>query len=169
MRTLDAIDLFPQGIPSFNIKGRDSVSSLSGGIFSLLIFAIMIFYSSVKFVHLISHHNPTVSSYKNEFYFDSSQEVDLYESSVHFAFGVEGFFDGELKDDSKFVKYLVRMYGRKDGVTFERLVTHRECTADDLDRFGEPAPESANIIEKYRTRTNDKRLFCVNQDQFEDG
>ena len=90
MRTLDAIDLFQRGIPSFNIKGRNFVSSLPGGIFSLIIFSTMIFYASVKFVHLVSRHNPTVSSYKNEFFFDASEEVDLYESSVHFAFGVEG-------------------------------------------------------------------------------
>ena len=169
MRTLDAIDLFQRGIPSFNIKGRTFVSSLPGGIFSLIIFSTMIFYASVKFVHLVSRHNPTVSSYKNEFFFDASEEVDLYESSVHFAFGVEGYVDGELKDDSKFVKYLVRMYGKIEGEKFERFVTHHECTADDLDLMGKPAPESAHLIEQYKARTNGKRLFCLDQDQFKNG
>ena len=67
------------------------------------------------------------------------------------------------------MKYLVRMYGKKDGVKYERLVTHHECTVDDLDLLGEPAPESTHLIEQYTTRANGKRLFCLDQDQFDDG
>ena len=118
---------------------------------SVLIFALMTFYASVKFVHLISRHNPTISSHKQAFHFDSSEQVDLKESAIRFAFGVEGYLDGEMKDDPRYVKYLIRLLGSKDGIMYERIVSHHVCTADDFDAFGEPSPESVSKIEQYKT------------------
>ena len=34
----------------------------------------------------------------------------MHNAGKHFAFGVEGFFDKELKDDPRYVKMLVRLF-----------------------------------------------------------
>lgn len=43
------------------------------------------------------------------------------------AFGVEGFLDGETKDSPDYVKYLVRLTGKKDGVTYEHILDYHIC------------------------------------------
>ena len=47
--TLDVIDLFQVPMPGFNLGGRDSVSSLTGGFFSFLVYMTIIVYGAFKF------------------------------------------------------------------------------------------------------------------------
>lgn len=56
--TLDSFNLFRLSVPSFYVDGRTSVSSLSGGIMTMALLALMLLYASIKFVHLMSRHNP---------------------------------------------------------------------------------------------------------------
>ena len=106
---------------------------------SVIIFSLMLFYASIKFVHLLSRHNPSISSHKQAYAYDSTKVVDFNEDSVRVAFGVEGFIDGETKDDPNYVKYLVRSWGKKDGVKYEHILNYHVCTAEELDLFGEPS------------------------------
>mmetsp|Transcript_13929 Transcript_13929/g.17661 ORF Transcript_13929/g.17661 Transcript_13929/m.17661 type:complete len:84 (+) Transcript_13929:182-433(+) len=82
---------------------------------TFLIMVILLLYSTVKFIQLMSHHNPAVSSFLGRSVFDSSNELKFEEVGIRFAFGVEGFLDKELKDDSRFVKSFVRYWGYKNG------------------------------------------------------
>ena len=61
MNTLDSFDLFQVDLPSFKVQGRNAISSLPGGIMSLIICFLMLFYASIKLVHLLSRYNPQVS------------------------------------------------------------------------------------------------------------
>ena len=76
-KTLDALDLFKLGLPTFNIRGRQAVSSVAGGIMTICILTVMMLYASIKFGHLVSRHNPNISSHKQQYYYDSSEVVDL--------------------------------------------------------------------------------------------
>ena len=60
---LDHIDLFKQQVPSFNIRGRHSISSWPGGLMSFFIFFVIMIYGALKFVMLMSKGNPNVSTY----------------------------------------------------------------------------------------------------------
>ena len=41
----------------------------------------------------------------------------------------------ELKDDPKYVKWIFRMYGMRDGVYFQRVLDYHICTDADYDEF----------------------------------
>ena len=46
--TLDAVDIFPQRMPSFNMHGRTKIPTITGGILSFLIFTLMMIYTLTK-------------------------------------------------------------------------------------------------------------------------
>ena len=56
-------------------------------------------------------------------------------NDLRFAFGIEGFIDGELKDSESYVKYLVRMWGKRDGVAYEQLLEYHRCNTEDFEKF----------------------------------
>ena len=58
------------------------------------------------------------------------------------AFTVEGYIDKKRKDDPRFVKYLVRLYGKKEGKRFEWLVPYHECTKEDFELFDPIDPKN---------------------------
>ena len=120
-------------LPAFNLRGRHSVSSLTGGIMSVVIVAVIIFYTSVKFVHLTSRHNPSTSSMRQSYFYDSEKQVDLVQEGLRVAFGVEGYLDGETKDDPRFVKYLVRIFGKRNGTEYEHKLDYHTCSSEELD------------------------------------
>ena len=172
METLDRIDLFKRPVPSFNIRGRTAISSLSGGIMSVIIFCLMLFYGSIKFVHLLSRHNPTISTHKQAFAYDSTKVIDLNQDSVRFAFGIEGFLDEETKDDPNYIKYLVRYTGKKEGVAYESIVDYHVCTAEELEKVGSPSSESRLTLKKYRgdgSGSSKRHLYCIDWDNIETG
>ena len=59
--SMKGLDIFGIPIPSFNLKGRMSVQTGTGGVVSFIILLIMVLYASLKFIHLIEKENPNVS------------------------------------------------------------------------------------------------------------
>ena len=92
----------------------------------------------------------------------------MNEEDVRVAFGVEGFIDGETKDDPAYVKYLVRMYGKREGVRYERILDYHVCTAEELTLFGDPSHESIGPLEHYKLGGK-KRLFCLDHEKMNRG
>ena len=90
---LDNVDLFKRSVPTFNMRGRLFVPSMAGGVLSFTIFFVMIIYAALKMIQLFSRTNPNISSYEQTAYYDSSHVVNLKESGLRFAFGVEGYLD----------------------------------------------------------------------------
>lgn len=67
----------------------------------------------------MSRANPLVSSFLKESVFDSNYAVNFHDNNIRFAFAVEGFFDHQLKDDSRFVKGFARLTGKRAGKDYE--------------------------------------------------
>ena len=89
--------------------------------------------------------------------------MNFRDSGILFAFGFEGYLDGELKNDPKFVKNLVRMFGKKDDEDYETLIPFHRCTEDDFEEFAPPVDEAASMLESIKT--SEKRgLFCLDWD-----
>ena len=96
---------------------------------------VVFMYGTLKFSHLVSKHNPAVSSY---FIDDGMQgeSLNLNERKYRIAFTVESYLEPiEQKRDPKYVKYLFRLYGRKNGQEFERHVSYHNCTDADYEEF----------------------------------
>ena len=130
---LDAIDLFQKELPRFNMRGRTTVASIPGGLASFSILFIILLYGALKLTHLFSRHNPNVSSWVEKNFYDSSEIVAFKEKKIRFAFGIEGFLDKELKEDTRYVKNLVRLAGKKGGENYEKILPFHRCTAEDFD------------------------------------
>ena len=50
-------------MPTFNIKGKDRVNTLVGGVLSLIIYMVIFMYSTLKFSYLVTKDGPNISSY----------------------------------------------------------------------------------------------------------
>jgi len=53
--------MFGAPIPSFNIRGKTTVKSFTGGSVSLAIIFIVFLFAALKLTHLFSKHNPSIN------------------------------------------------------------------------------------------------------------
>ena len=51
------------------------------------------------------------------------------------AFGVDGYLDGELKDDPRYVKYFVRVVGKSEGKDYDKVLPFHKCNDQDWVKF----------------------------------
>ena len=61
------------------------------------------------------------------------------------AFGVEGFRSKDLKIDPKYVKWIFRIYGKKEGKEYEQILPYHRCTDKDYDDFF-PIQKSSEVV-----------------------
>ena len=61
------------------------------------------------------------------------------------AFGVEGFRSKDLKIDPKYVKWIFRIYGKKEGKEYETILPYHRCTDKDYDDFF-PIQKSSEVV-----------------------
>ena len=55
------LDMFGSPLPSFNIKGEDTVRTHFGGCVSFIIMFVAFLFATLKLQHLLSRHNPSVN------------------------------------------------------------------------------------------------------------
>ena len=132
---LERFDIFGKPLPGFNIKGRQQVNTMFGGASRLLLLMIVMLYAATKLIHLMSKANPNVSSYIREGSFTEEDILNLNQMNFKIAFAVEGFVTKDLKYDPRYVKWIFRMYGKKNDEQFERILNHHICTDEDYAEF----------------------------------
>ena len=77
-----------------------------------------------------------MSEYFKENEFANGFPVNLKQRNFRMAVNVEDYHKPyELKDDPKYVKWIFRMYGMRDGVYFQRVLDYHICTDADYDEF----------------------------------
>ena len=99
---------------------------------TILIATTVLLYALVRFEHMMSKHNPNI----NDYYVDVKQghEADLNDINFRIAFTVEDYQSPHrLKDDERFVRWVFRLYGKKDNVAFEKNLPYHKCTTADYD------------------------------------
>lgn len=89
------------------MRGKVTISTYTGALLSFAIFFVMLIYGALKMIILISRANPNVSTYTEVNFFNSDDILNLRDSGLRVAFGIEGYLDNELKDDPRYVKTLV--------------------------------------------------------------
>ena len=145
---------------SFNIGGKTVIKTKCGGIITCLIIALMAAYAAMKFSHLLERHNPNLSQYTETNIFDDNDRLNLNEINFRLAFSIEGYLDKEMKNDPRYVKYLVRLFGRKEGVAYEQFIPYHECAQADWDQF-QPTGKSTED-EWTRIKEDPKRgFYCL--------
>lgn len=80
---------------------------------------------------MLGKKNPNVQSYLDRNVFDQSEILNLEEINFRVAFTIEGYHSREMKNDPRYVKYLVRIFGRHEGKEYERLLNFHKCTESD--------------------------------------
>ena len=160
---LHSIDVFQEPIPMFNVNGKSSVSSFLGGIFTLVLFSIVLTYATHKFIHLESKKNPVISEYHKANNFDPDEVLNLNERNFRIAFAVEGFRTNDLKIDPRYVKWIVRQYGKKEGKEFEKLLDYHVCTDEDYDAFYPIIESEEKQLQQIR-ETENRGFLCLDWD-----
>ena len=73
-------------------------------------------YAGIRFEHLIFRKNPVMSQFYKENFYESGEGIDLNERNVRLAFTVEPVFGTKImKNDPRYVKYIVRLSGKREG------------------------------------------------------
>ena len=162
--------MFKREVPSFNMRGRARVASVAGAFLSFLIIIITLIYGTIKIIQLESRFNPHISTFVEQSYFDGTNVINFKETGLRFAFGIEGNIDRALKDDKRYVKWLVRaLYKVSENERAERIIPYHRCTEADLDKFQPPSIDSAPLFEAYRSNVGSHRgLYCFDWDQHGD-
>ena len=75
-----------------------------------MVMLVLSVYASLKYTELVSRSNPNITRYLERDEIKPTEKINMHNAGKHFAFGVEGFFDKELKDDPRYVKMLVRLF-----------------------------------------------------------
>ena len=129
------LDLFQVPLPTFNLKAEESIKTSCGAAASMIIFVTLLLYGTIKTIQLIDKQNPSIAKYEQEVDFKQGDLFDFKSTNAKFAVSFQGFRDKNHKDDPRFVKWFVRLYGKKDGEYFEQHLPFHICTNEDYDGF----------------------------------
>ena len=130
---ITSIDGFGADVPSFNLKGESKVNTLFGGVVTALILLLTLGYSILKAIQLTSRSNPSINVSTIPSYFDVTETVNLNEINFRLAFSYRSYNSKELVDDPRYVRWIVRMRGRRDGKDYEELLPYHKCTDIDFE------------------------------------
>ena len=147
-------------IPSFNLKGETRVNTVFGGMITVGILTLTLAYAILKGIDLVTRKNPTINDYLIPSHFDALESVNLNEIGFKVAFSFRNYFSEELIDDSRFVRWIVRKNGIKNGKEFEELVPYHKCTDADYAGFYPVAKNSESPLKAIREDPK-KNLFCL--------
>ena len=116
----------------FNVKGKGTIQTKCGGLITLTIVIVILVYATIKFEHLVTKFNPQMSSYLQDV--ESYEKLNLKEKGFRIAIALEDYFTPKsLKDDPAYIKWVIQIWGKKDGKHYNRLLTPHKCTDEDYD------------------------------------
>ena len=127
---------------------------------TVIIFSIMLTYSTIKFVQLTEKHNPNISQFMEKFHHDYNTQMDLNEINFRLAFSVEGYHTRKIKDDERYVKYLVRIYGKKNGREYDYLINYHKCKVEDWNKFPPTAKSQSEVVNRIK-EDGERGMYCL--------
>lgn len=107
---------------------------------------VTLLYGTVKFIHVVDHHNPFFSAHTVTSYYSSMDRLYLKEKGFRMAFTVEGYFDRVRKDDPRYVKWIARLVGSNLGEEYEKILPIRECNENDWADFATVSPKNVKVM-----------------------
>ena len=129
-----------------------------GGFLTFLICIVITMFTMVKFDHLTSKYNPNMSSYLQDI--EPGTRLNLKEKGFRFAFTIEDYYEPkQLKKSPAYVKWLIRFWGKKGGVPFERNLKMHMCTDEDYAEFYPISEASDSNLEEIRNDP-ERGFYC---------
>ena len=160
---LKNMDTFGEPLPVFNVNGKYTIQTRCGGLMTLLIIIVVLLYAVVKFEHLVSRYNPLMSSYQQDV--EKSEKLNLNEKGFRIAIPIEDYYTPKrLKNDPAFIKWVIRMWGKKDGKPYDRILTPHICNDEDYDQFYPIQEESAGLLKEIRSDP-ERGFYCLDWDE----
>ena len=99
--------MFGAPAPQFTINGKRGVTTPFGGLMTLLVMFLSLFYILLKVEHLFSRKNPSISKFTDATNTDGV--YNLNQDDFQLAVGIEHWFEG-VKNDGKYLKWMVTHY-----------------------------------------------------------
>ena len=131
---LEKLDAFGEPLPTFNIRGNEQVTTRAGGIATLIIFVVLLVFGGLKFEQLLARKNPNLRSYTKDL--DVDETLNLSERKFRMAFSIEPYYAPfELKNDPDYVRWVFQLWGKKDGISYEKILPYHLCTEEDYAEF----------------------------------
>lgn len=163
--SMEKLDMFGQKIPSFNLKGKDTVYTMAGSLMSLAIMIVLLLFASIKFIHLSERYNPNVSQLLVKNFFSETDQLVLKDEDFRLAFTLEDYFKPEMKIDVRYVKIIVRSTGTKTGkdgksVAINRKIPYRKCDEEDYDEFHPIEPGYVSLLDSLK-KDPKRGMYCV--------
>ena len=124
---------------------------------------VLFMYSTLKFTHLASKHNPNISSFDKVDHYND-QFINLNARNFRIAITFEDYLSPiKQKSDSRYVKYLFRIYGKRKGIEFQKILPYHVCTDEDYDEFYPTKKQSLLLLQSIR-EDPDRGMFCIDWD-----
>ena len=83
------LDNYGKEVPAFNVGGETRVSTVCGGIISVLVMTLTLTYSIVKLTQLINKQNPTINQVTIPNHYAPIDRQNLNDINFRMAFTVE--------------------------------------------------------------------------------
>ena len=131
----------------------------------MTIIALVLSYAVIKGIDLYEKKNPIINTVTLPQGLTAEQgSVNLQQSGFRIAFGIEDPQKKKLKDDERYVRYIVRHYGKIDGKSFQRILPTHRCTASEMSEFY-PISEKYKEFFNRRIENDVYRAYCVEWDK----
>mmetsp|Transcript_27802 Transcript_27802/g.34542 ORF Transcript_27802/g.34542 Transcript_27802/m.34542 type:complete len:192 (-) Transcript_27802:347-922(-) len=163
---LHKVDIFGASVPSFNIRGKDTIKTYLGGFLSLTILYIIFIFAVMKFQHLMIRKNPLITEFVDKNGIELGEKFDLGDSNFMVAVGMESWTRG-MRDDPKFVHWVATVYTVTDNVSKSEYYPMHPCTDEDYSRFFPADERTAKKVESYRLIGGLKCLDAAVIDDFD--
>ena len=105
-----------------------------------------------------------MSHFVEEHYFHDDFQYDLVENDFKIAFAIQGFQTKDLKDDPRYVKWIFRIYGKKDEVEYEEILPYHKCTESDYAQFYPINKDQKRVLDTVKSNP-ENGFLCVDFDE----
>ena len=117
----------------FNLKGKNMIRTFEGAIISLVIFALTLSFSLLKFEQLINRKNPSINIKQSAL--DELAKLKIENDNHMMAFALEDFWSLTPIYDPNWLRlYAVRLT-MLDGVWTEEYYPMQPCSASEFSKF----------------------------------
>ena len=115
---------------------------------------------------MIEKPNPVIAKYDQEVDFTLADPLDIKQTNAKIAVSFQGYLEQDHKDDPRYVKWMVRLFGNQDYKRFERHVPFHICTDEDYDQFFPITPSQEGQMKRFREGGSAK-MICIDWDDEE--
>lgn len=152
-------DLFAATLPGFNIGGKTTVQSNTGGLVSISILSVTLLFALLKLEDLLTKHNPLVSTFVEKDAYDPSNKFDTGYDDFIMAFALISAASMEPYNDPRYFKWLAVYSERYNGeMVNQQVVPLRLCNSEDLQKFEQPIDSAADVLNKIHSKNG---MYCL--------